>query len=127
MKLFLLMVILIFGAWAAGVRAHPEVLPDYLQLFLQKDLRKVELRNGREMTGEFMAEKDGRLELMVRGQLMTFSTSEVTKTRQIGPVEIIQALKEGSLLRPKGVSLVEFRREEGLFSGGKRFEIRPQV
>lgn len=123
MRLIFLTVVLVFGAWAAGVRVHPEVAPGYFQIFFQKDYRKVELRNGRIVTGEFLSEKDGRIELSSGGKVYSFGLTEIVRTSQIGPVDIYRAMKDATIPLPKGTPLIAYRKEEGVFAPGRRVRI----
>ncbi|HTL48816.1 MAG TPA: hypothetical protein VL688_12220 [Verrucomicrobiae bacterium] len=119
MKTLFLIAIAVFAAWVAGVRVHPEVAPDYFRIYLEKDYRRIDFRNGTQALGEFVAERDGRVEMKVREQLVNYPVSDIERMKQIGPVEICRALGEGKILMPAGKPLFSFRPEDGLFSHRK--------
>ena len=97
MRYLIFFTLLILGLWVAGIRVHPEVLKDYLEAYTRRDYRKLDLKSGRSLIGEYLGENADSIRLKVGGGFVTFRLSEIEKMTQITTSEIKTAIERGEI------------------------------
>ena len=115
MKKILLLLVLAGCVWAAGIRIYPEVFKDYAELFIHKDYRRIELRSGQSVIGEFESETKEGVKLKTRKGSIIFPATSIQKMNQLVLKDVFDALQRGNLPDTPKYPVAEYRASENLF------------
>ncbi len=115
MKKILLLLLAAGCVWAAGIRVYPEVFKDYAEILIHKDYRRIEMRTGPAVIGEFESESREGVKLKTAHGSVLFPATSIQKMKQLVISEVFDALRRGELPGTPKLPAVEYLPSENYF------------
>lgn len=112
--LFMLLIIVVAGAFAAGVRVHPDRLTHYLGGELSGEFRKVYLSEQKFMVGKLIEETDDAVKLKMGSGSASFSKRAILKIEEVSEEEIQSGLYNAWIQKKEPLPLITRREKDSI-------------